>query len=158
MERKRANTTATLSRSSTNAQNHVSSASFDQNSSNSNTPPSSSTTSPEIVQRNASFSHSPQSYYRHYPDYKHFFVHRRHAPSTRFDLMLLDAFRPLCAPSTIRPTPPLHEVSSSSGDSGDEAKKKKSSKIPTIVLHSGSGTESTETDGDSLRMDDESDE
>lgn len=106
----------------------------------------------ERVQRNASFSNPRHSYYKHYPDYKHFVVNRRHTPSSQFDLMLLDAFRPLCAPSTIRPLNHTH-LSSTSSESADELSVKN---IPIIVLQSD--TDEDTDSGESITINDESDE
>lgn len=71
--------------------------------------------------------------------------------------MLLDAFRPLCAPSTIRPIQ-TSRLSSSSSSLDELAEKDRTPEIPKIILHSGSSTEASETDGDFTRMDNESDE
>jgi hypothetical protein len=101
-------------------------------------------------QRNASFSNPKHSYYKHHPDYNHFVANRRHTPSSQFDLMLLDVFRPLCAPSTIQPLN-HSQLSSTSSESADELSAKN---VPTIVLHSGSDTDSDE----SITINDESDE
>lgn len=152
MERQRSNT-STIINLGGSTQNHISSARFDRNrtiSSNSNTPQSSTNTSPETVQRNSTFSHAKQHYYRHNPDYKHMFANKRHTVASNFNLMLLDAFRPLCAPSTLM----------SSFDSTDDSLSSVKKEVPAIILHSGSSTEETEyeDDNDSTIIFDESDE
>lgn len=166
MDRERANTTETVIQlGSTQDPKNSSSSSIDRASSNttSNTASSSITTYSGVAQQlKSSLSHlkDHRKYYRYYPDYN--VVNRRYLPSSNFNLMLLDAFRPFYAPSTIWPIEQVATVKtaesvelSSSSSSSDEFPENK--KIPTVVLHSGSNTEASDTDDDSIRIN-ESDE